>query len=834
MSGVMSGGRPGLRIARVGVQSALLGVLAAAATGCNGLIAWSAARKPAPAPSAPATRATTRTRAATAAAVQSRLPAEPPEPEPEPRASDSAGVARLAQLASVWHTVSLHHPWVATRGVPWDSALIIAVTRVRLASTDAALADAYRAMFSVLRDPRARVEIATTTSAPVEAVTATSIGDSILRIRIAPNARLDAADSTVVAQAIARAPSRVLMDLRGAPVHDALLHAGQLDAFLARAGVTQRLVRGVIAAPVVRTRLIGANGTAIDLSATSTFRDGWRAPAARVYEGLAPNAQRLVLLADSASIFPGVLLAIHDAGHASLVADGALRDAAPVPDIRIALTPQLEATVRIGELVHDDGTLDVIADTVVAPSSGPATATPSATGDRALDVALQLLRGVAPLPLAARPLPAFVPRATTPVFYDTTSYPFMGARLLGGFRLWSAMRARHAHRDLYDDDLDAVFARVIPKIEEARDGTMYARAISDLAASLDDSEALLRGLTADSVVGSASLPFRLRSAEGRVFISDVVRDSSLSSLALAPGAEILSFDGFTMTSWFSEHRRMVSASNEWTRVRDLLHDMAGGPAGDAIIKVKDLNNRERTITVPRRVAYRAQLPVVERPAGAPIRMLTDAIAYIDAERLTDETVDAAFSAVTSARGVLLDLRGTLHADDARIVRRLATRSRAVVGRVVQRALTAPCLVSIREAVTACPDLRESQAWQRDVDTAAVLPGRLVVLIDERTQGAMERLALSLEQMASVTFIGGSSAGAISPTAVLSLPGGLSIGIATLEIRRSDGSQLQRVGITPTIDVRPTAKGLRAVSDEVLERAQQWLQQQLDATTRRKR
>ena len=98
---------------------------------------------------------------------------------------------------------------------------------------------------------------------------------------------------------------------------------------------------------------------------------------------------------------------------------------------------------------------------------------------------------------------------------------------------------------------------------------------------------------------------------------------------------------------------------------------------------------------------------------------------------------------------------------------------------------------------------------------------------------MERLALTLDQMSRITLIGSASAGSISPVTPLSLPGGLTVGIATQEWRRGDGAQIQRVGLTPFIDVRPTARGLRSLDDEVLTRALQWMQQQLEPARRRR-
>lgn len=801
--------------------------------GCRGFFALSPRDPAATPPAAEPGRATVRTRGATPTApvappaVVDPIVAEPPDPEPDPAASDSAGVARLVRLAHLWHTVSLHHPAVATRGVPWDSALIIATLRVRSAANDEVLSSAYRRMLALLRDPATRLEPSNVADAASVAVTTEFTDDSIVVVRIPTTASLDAADSTLVTSVVERLTSRVLLDLRGSAVRDPAARAARLDAFLSRAGLTSALLVGTATGPVERTRRIGTWAAADQLNDQAVLHDGWQQPTARLYSGRATAPRRVLLLADSGTVLPGGLLALHDAGGASLIADGALRDAAPVSHTRVPLSEGLVAVVRTGELVHGDGSVGVLADTTVARST-------SSADDLARQAALTMLRGSAKLPLAPRPLPVLVPPAATPVFYDTTSYPFMGARLLAGFRVFSAMRARHAHRDLYDDDLDAVFERVIPRLEGARSAAEYAKGLAELAASLDDPEGRLTGGSAEQVIGEAAVPFRVRAAEGRVFITDIVRDSTTTALALTPGAEITAFDGYPTVAWISEHRRAQPASNDWSRLRAIMQHMSRGAVGDVVVKLRDGSNRERTVTVRRTLAYREALPTVERPGGDIVRQLAGGITYVDVERLSEETLAATWPAVLAARGLVLDLRGTLHIDDAALLRRLASRPQVATGRIVQRTLIAPCAAPIREATVACADARESRGWQRAVDTTAVYAGRVVVLIDERTQGPMERFVLSLEQMADVTLIGSASAGAVSWTTPLSLPGGLQVGIATQELRRTDGGQVQRVGLAPLIEVRPTARGLRAGDDEVLARAQQWLQQQLDPPTRRRR
>jgi len=69
---------------------------------------------------------------------------------------------------------------------------------------------------------------------------------------------------------------------------------------------------------------------------------------------------------------------------------------------------------------------------------------------------------------------------------------------------------------------------------------------------------------------------------------------------------------------------------------------------------------------------------------------------------------------------------------------------------------------------------------------------------------------------------------------IALPGLLYVALPIVELRQSDDGQLQRVGITPSVEVRLTVRGVRSGFDDVIERTQQWLVQQLDPPSRRRR
>ncbi|MES2522702.1 MAG: S41 family peptidase [Gemmatimonadota bacterium] len=809
-------------------------------------------------------------------------------PEPAAGASDSAGVARLAALARVWHTIALHHPSLGDSPQAreaWDGATAGRLPAVRDAGSTGALREAYSGLLGMLQDPLTRVESDTFTDgsddasagAPRYGATRVStLGDGTLLIMLPPTGEYRPADREALATAVRTlrdGATRVVLDLRGtstrgvnteaSTVADGRTASDAVDAFLEGTGLPAALVSSRLPMPSVRVRRIGAQGTVgatLDgtgpLIVASQVMAGWHQEDARAIlpttgalspgalsPGAAPRsdarAAQIVVIANPASIIPRAVAALVAAGRAKLVGEGQVTDESLVPTVRVPLAPGLFVRVRAGELVAPDGTRGFRVDTVVAM--------PAAAGDSApaLRAALRMVRTAsAPAP-GTRPgrpgagMPVF-PQGSIALAGDTLPYPYMGARVLAGMRLWSVMRAGHAHRDSYDDDIDAALERSIPALERATNREQYAAALLDLAASFDDSQVRLGGTAVDALRGAARLPMRVRLIEGRAIVTAVSGAAVSGSTPVSVGTEITSIEGFPLSGWMRDRRRQVSASNEWTRGRDLMDRLARGPAGSALLRVRDATGPERAAPVSRIAdavpgsvdgAVNGDAAPPERTTAAVSRPSSDVV-YIDADRLDEGAAAAAITGAADARALIVDLRGSAKAWRT-LLRRLSVQPEYPVARVVQRVTSMPCIVTAsRDAQRLCPDERVSQPVVVRVDTAAHFRGRLVVLIDERTQGEAEQLAAALESGAGATLIGSSSAGAAADTVTMRLPGGLTLSYPVDEIRRADGSQLHRTGLTPMVEVRETVRGFRAGRDDVLERAREWLQQ--GDTTRRRR
>jgi len=97
-----------------------------------------------------------------------------------------------------------------------------------------------------------------------------------------------------------------------------------------------------------------------------------------------------------------------------------------------------------------------------------------------------------------------------------------------------------------------------------------------------------------------------------------------------------------------------------------------------------------------------------------------------------------------------------------------------------------------------------------------------MLVDERTISQAVHTGLFFEAANDTKFIGSATEGANGDVTNLSVPGGIYLGFSGQGVWHADGRQLQRVGLQPAVEVQPTLAGIRAGKDEVLDRAIEYL------------
>ena len=280
---------------------------------------------------------------------------------------------------------------------------------------------------------------------------------------------------------------------------------------------------------------------------------------------------------------------------------------------------------------------------------------------------------------------------------------------------------------------------------------------------------------------------------------------------------------------------VTATADNRVNVGDVVTKIDGEPAADAVARQRELESASTLGFSNHRTAFAllrrppdtvvrltlARGPVVDVTAARPlppeaaklppIHELRPGVVYADLDRLDLPTFNANLRRLHEADAVIYDLRGYPRQVMVPVLGRLAR----------EPARTAPFLV----ARTTLPDFADP-AWQdggwavppMDPPTAGGDAGRVIFLTDGRAVSAAETLLGVVKAHGLARMVGSPTAGTNGNVSAHDLPGGWRFVFTGMKVTKHDGTPLMGVGILPDIEVRPTAAGVAAGRDEVLEAA----------------
>jgi C-terminal processing protease CtpA/Prc len=729
---------------------------------------------------------------------------------------DAKGTERLVNLCKVWGTVRYLHPYLAYKDIDWDAALISALPKVEAARDENEFRAAVQAMLDRLGDPGTRV--ARKVQPPTDQLGLAGkhdkdhplfslVEDGILAIHLdrPPSLRklMNAKTRESLLGAVKKA-SGVVVDLRGEDelgFGDFLL--GWVYPFL-----PAREVR----APGERYLVHSGYQPQTGMTSGGYF-SAFQTTLPQVFKA-APggNGKRTVFLVVEQTDIPPIALALQQTGEAFVVAQGKAGSALGNGRRAVLLTKDLEAQIRTTEMIGRSGLVQVQPDAEV-----PAEANRGPKGP-AFQKALALLRDSAKATKAAKAPAVIAPptgawRPDKP--YETMTYPNREYRLLALFRFWNVIHHFYPYKDLLDQDWDTVLPRFVPQFAAARDALEYSLAVAEMAACIQDTHTVVLGSKElNRYFGEAPPPVALRLIEGKPVVTSLLDAKAAKGSELAIGDVVLAIDGEPTEKRMARYGKYVAGSNPGAHAWALFRRLLNGPDGSTfkLTVLRGGEDKTREITLPRKAAYAALRP---KRSGEVFKVLEDNIGYCDLERLTLGEVDAMLERLKETRAIIFDLRGYPQGTAWSLAPRLNVKG-AKYGAAFQRMLVS--------GGSSAEESGARFAFRQPLPTGEKwkYQGKTVTLIDERAISQSEHTGLFLEAACGTTFIGSSTSGANGDVTRLTLPGGLFVGFTGHDVRHADGRQLQRVGLVPHVEVRPTIAGIRAGQDEVLARALRYL------------
>lgn len=381
-----------------------------------------------------------------------------------------------------------------------------------------------------------------------------------------------------------------------------------------------------------------------------------------------------------------------------------------------------------------------------------------------------------------------------------------GLNLLTLFRLWNVIEYYAPNRSLTLHPWNEVLSTYIPLMGVETDPVRFSRLYFRLIRELNDGHAYV---PIEMLFGQRMLPVWPLQAEGRLFVGHS------GDGVLERGDEVVAIDGEPLSERLELLRKYASRSNE-ASLREAL-------------RLYGLCTRRDTAEVVRRRAGVCDtLRVATVPYGSvsslydpaqlaqpPFRLLADSVGYIYAGTFSREHLAEVVQTLPRTRALIIDLRTYPQNMDIALT--------ALIGRSLR---TEPVVAwQMVHPTLALPGLffRQEQLLYNGFEEGAArctepYKGRVILLVNESTQSNPEYQAMALQSCPQTLTIGSPTSGADGSIVWIPLPGGLMTSFSGIGVLYPDGTQTQTVGVRLDVEVLPTAEGLQAGRDEVLERA----------------
>ncbi|GHU72379.1 hypothetical protein FACS189413_15390 [Bacteroidia bacterium] len=370
-------------------------------------------------------------------------------------------------------------------------------------------------------------------------------------------------------------------------------------------------------------------------------------------------------------------------------------------------------------------------------------------------------------------------------------------RLLALFRYWNMIYYFSPHKYLMDKSWDKTLSEFIMPFIEATDRQSYQIAFLKLAAALNDGHGYLtfdEGYPGESqnIIEIVDGKTIVRIDRGGLNKGDIV--NSIGERDINHIRDSLSV--------------LISAStsgNKEYRINCFVAEMIFFHETDVAISRMD-----QKLTV-----YVFPYPF-KKTDPLPHRWLTNDIGYVDLSLLTTEYIDLIFQSFSDAEGIVFDLRkfGPYQYNVLKLDSHLTDQK------------------EIRLFSLILPDVEHpgAYAWAKNIQQYTIpdsiecpqFKGKIIFLIDERTQSSLESRAWGARANYHAILIGRPTSGALEHVIRFPLLENHTAIFSGIGAFSSDGTELQRKGIIPDIEVYPTMESIKAGKDEILEAAIEYL------------
>jgi len=415
------------------------------------------------------------------------------------------------------------------------------------------------------------------------------------------------------------------------------------------------------------------------------------------------------------------------------------------------------------------------------------------------------------------------PSIGNPLFEHEEAYPSApsslpddGLRVLALFRYWNMIDYFFPYRYAIDGDWQQVLPEFLPKMVAARTPEQYRVTALALIARIQDTHANISD--ADPIIasyrGTFYAPVQVRFVEGQAVVTEYYDPQLGASTGLQKGDVVLSVDGRKVKDLIAERKPFTPASNEPTQLRNIARDLLRGNTEQVKLLVRR-DGKELPFTVGRYAGSKLNLNFnlgTPDPTASAWHKLPSNIGHLTLGTIKNKELPAIMEDAQGTKGLIIDIRN--YPSDFVVF----SLSKYLLSRPVE-------FVRFSLPTPAYPGLFTTiEPLQVQPGKTSTYPGKVVILVNELSVSQSEYTTMALRAVPGAVVMGSTTAGADGNVSTIVLPGNLTTRISGLGVYYPNGSETQRIGIVPDIEVKPTIAGIKAGRDEVLERAIAYIEQ----------
>jgi C-terminal processing protease CtpA/Prc len=397
------------------------------------------------------------------------------------------------------------------------------------------------------------------------------------------------------------------------------------------------------------------------------------------------------------------------------------------------------------------------------------------------------------------------PRFAHEPSYPGLGFPDSGFQLLALFRWWNILQYWAPDRVVAAQDWPAVLTEFIPKLALAKDKDAYTLALIELIGKANDTHAgLASGGALLPPTGACMLPVSLRLIDGIPVVDAFTVKDTAQTAAFHLGDALESLDGASMSSLIDSWVPFYGASNQAARLRRMAILLTRGACGPTQVQVRR-DGRPLQVTATRLPVKGMEIFRWHDLPGDTFRLLSPDIAYLKLSTVKAADVPGYIDRARKTKGLIVDIRNYPSDFMPFVLGSLLVSGKTPFATFSNADLANPG--AFRFATTNSIDPGQPH-----------YSGRVVILVDETSVSQAEYTAMALRAAPNAIVVGSTTSGADGNVSSIPLPGDLETHISGLGVFYPDHRPTQRIGIVPDVVSRPTAAGIAAGRDEVLETA----------------